>query len=266
MGTELNTNFKYGMVIDLDSCTGCGACAVACGSENNVYTRQDESDKVRSINWIRIHQLDNGKPFPENRTIHMPMPCMHCDKNTPCVEVCPVSATTIDEAGGIVSQIPSRCIGCRYCIAACPYHSRSFNWWDPWPTNDKDARQLAMGLNPEVSPRTRGVVEKCTFCHHRLMAARANAYAEGRRELAEIEYQPACVEACPTNAMTFGQITDPSHAVYNMLKHENSFRLLESIGIEPKVFYISKDPWVRRMAEKHIKSLKAKADRSMHLG
>jgi Fe-S-cluster-containing dehydrogenase component len=124
------------MVIDLDKCTGCMACSVACQAENNISFRTDETDKLRSITWMEVYKLENGKDYPDYQFAYLPRPCMHCDAphHSPCTFVCPVNATTRDESNGIVTHIYPRCIGCRYCIVACPYHARDFNWWDPtWP-------------------------------------------------------------------------------------------------------------------------------------
>lgn len=245
---------KYGMVIDLDKCTGCGTCSVACMTENNVYTLDDESDKVRSITWMRIYRLENGKPFPETKVVYMPRPCMHCDNHPPCVSVCPPSATTKDEVGGIVSQITTRCIGCRYCMAACPYHARYFNWFDPWPLYKDHVKQMTNGLNPDVAPRMRGVVEKCTFCHHRLMAAKERVYAEGKHEIPEEYFQTACAQACPAGAITFGDLNNPKHKIHKLLveRKADAFRLLEKLGTEPKVYYLSTQKWVRQKADNYL--------------
>jgi len=237
---------RYGMVIDLDRCTGCGACIVACASENNVSVLYDESDKTRNINWLKIYMLTNGKQFPQTEVVYLPRPCMQCD-NPPCVPVCPTTATTHDLREGIVSQIYTRCIGCRYCVAACPYHARVFNWFDPSFPEGMDRY-----LSPEVSPRMRGVVEKCSFCHHRLMRARSKAYYEGRRDLKENEYIPACAEACPTGAITFGDLKNPRHRVAELTKNPRAFRLLERLGTEPKLYYLSSREWVRRMADNYL--------------
>ena len=237
---------RYGMVIDLDRCTGCGACIVACASENNVSVLYDESDKTRNINWLKIYVLTNGKQFPQTEVVYLPRPCMQCD-NPPCVPVCPATATTNDSSDGIVSQIYTRCIGCRYCVAACPYHARVFNWFDPLFPEGMDRY-----LSPEVSPRMRGVVEKCSFCHHRLMRARSKAYHEGRRDLKEDEYIPACAEACPTGAITFGDLKNPRHRVAELVRDPKAFRLLERLGTEPKVYYLSSKGWVRRMADNYL--------------
>jgi len=244
---EANKGNRYGMVIDLDKCTGCGLCTVACASENNISVLYDESDKTRNIAWLQIYTITNGKEFPDTEVVYIPRPCMQCD-NPPCVSVCPPTATRKDPNTGIISQIYSRCVGCRYCMAACPYHARSFNWFDPSFPEGMDRY-----LSPEVSPRMRGVVEKCTFCHHRLMRAKSKAYAEGRRKnLKEDEYIPACAEACPTQAITFGDLNNPEHQVSQLIKSPHAFRLLERLGTEPKVYYLSTKNWVRRMADNYL--------------
>jgi molybdopterin-containing oxidoreductase family iron-sulfur binding subunit len=176
---------------------------------------------------------------------------MHCDVNTPCTSVCPPTATTKDEIGGIVSQIPTRCIGCRYCVAACPYHARYFNWFDPWPLYKKHVKFMTDAINPEVAPRMRGVVEKCTFCHHRLMSAKEQTYVEGETEIPEAYYQTACTQACPSGAIAFGDLNNPEHKVAKLLeaRHSDAFRLLERLGTEPKVYYLSTQHWIRQKAD-----------------
>ncbi len=261
-GAEDKKIYRYGMAIDLDKCTGCGACAVACYSENNVFTRADESNKVRSITWLRLYRFDNGKPYPETQEAYLPRPCMHCDHHTPCTSVCPPTATQYGEDYGVVSQIYTRCIGCRYCVAACPYHVRYFNWFDSlWPKGTKEH------LNPDVTARMRGVVEKCTFCYNRLQRAQQAAAFKGEREVAESAYQPACLEACPTKAIVFGDLLNPNHAITKLLgvkyDHEHhhftytnprAFRLLERLGTEPKVFYLTSQEWVKRMGDNYLAS------------
>jgi Fe-S-cluster-containing dehydrogenase component len=249
---------RYGMVIDLDKCTGCGTCVIACASENNITVRGDESDKERSIAWIQLYKITNGEPFPHTEVCYIPRPCMHCEEDgrgghqPPCVSVCPATATTLDKNTGIVSQVYSRCIGCRYCQAACPYHARYFNWWDGYSLVKPFPKGMERSLSPEVSPRMRGVVEKCTFCHHRLMRAKNKAYAEGRRDIEENEYIPACMEACPAQAITFGDLNNPGHRVSQLIKSPNAFRLLEKLGTKPKVYYLSSKPWVRRLADNYL--------------
>ena len=251
---------KFGMVIDLDKCTGCGSCMVACMAENNVPFREDETDKFLSISWMKVYRLTNGKPFPHFQESYLPRPCMQCEGHhghSPCVSVCPATATDYDMATGIVSQIYTRCFGCRYCMAACPYHVRQFNWWDPlWPDG------MEKSLNPNVSVRMRGIVEKCSFCIHRYQLAKDQAYVEGRREIEEDEYQTACTQACPAGAITFGDLNNPKHAVYQMVKPDNkhggkpknpkAFRLLERLGTNPKVYYLSRRDWVRRAGDNYL--------------
>lgn len=246
---EKEGKYKYGMVIDLDKCTGCGACMVACATENNVTVRADESDKQRSITWMQLFKITNGKSFPETEVSYFPRPCMHCHRNTPCVSVCPPTATRMDYNTGIVSQIYTRCIGCRYCQAACPYQARYFNWWDGYGYFKPFSKGLDRGLSPEVSPRMRGVVEKCSFCHHRLMRAKTQAYAEGRRELKEGEYITACAEICPAQAITFGDLNNPGHRVSRLIKDARAFRLLEKLNTQPKVYYLSSREWIKERAD-----------------
>jgi molybdopterin-containing oxidoreductase family iron-sulfur binding subunit len=251
------------MVIDLDKCTGCGACMVACMSENNVPFKTDETDKRTSITWMRVYELNNGKPYPDTDICFLPRPCQQCEGehgHSPCVSVCPATATDYGMETGIVSQIYTRCFGCRYCMAACPYHVRYFNWWDPvWPDG------MEKYLNPNVSVRMRGVVEKCSFCYHRYQLAKDRAiyeYAEGDRdslELGEDEYQPACAQACPAGAILFGDLNNPDHRVHQIAqpdekhsgrpKNPHAFRLLERLGTNPKVYYLSSRDWVRRQGD-----------------
>ncbi len=184
-----NGTQKYGMVIDLDLCTGCGSCMVACMAENNVPFREDETDKLKSITWMRVYKLTNAKPYPETDICYLPRPCQHCEGahgHSPCVSVCPATATDYDNQTGIVSQIYTRCFGCRYCMGACPYHARYFNWYDPiWPEG------MEKYLNPGVSPRMRGVVEKCSFCFHRYQAAKEHgAYGWAKRKSKKMPIRP----------------------------------------------------------------------------
>lgn len=235
-------NIRYGMAIDIDRCTGCGACMIACAVENNISVPPPKANERTGLTWIRVYRASNGRSYPGADVAFFPVPCQHCDHKTPCVSVCPQTAVDIDPETGIVSQIPARCLGCRYCMAACPYHARSYNWWDPiWPEG------LEKTLNPDVSPRMRGVVEKCNFCHGRWQTAREKAAAEGRRELAPGEYVPACVEACPQQAIHFGNILDQKGAFAELIHSKRAFRLLAALGTEPKVTYLSSRAWVREL-------------------
>ncbi len=221
---------RWGMVIDLDKCTACQACVVACKLENNIRTpSEDDVLKNRTISWMHLISL-RGEGSDHEKTTFLPRPCMQCD-NPPCIKVCPVDATNIS-VEGIVRQVYPRCIGCRYCTNACPYTVRYFNWSAPqWPEEAKTY------LNPDVSVRPKGVVEKCTFCHHRLQKAKEKARAEKREQRPE-DYVPACVEICPAHAMFFGDLDDPSSDVSQLSKSTRAFRLLEELGTEPKVIYL----------------------------
>ena len=224
---------RWGIVIDLDRCTACQACIVACQVENNVApVGADQWQRGRAISWLRLVPFQNGEHGTRPELRLMPVACMHC-QNPPCTKVCPVKATQIDR-DGLVAQVYPRCIGCRYCTTACPYTVRQFNWKQPeWPLPMKEA------LSPDVSVRPKGVVEKCTFCHHRLQRARDRARIEGR-PLREGDYLPACVETCPAEAMVFGDLEDPRSSVSRLAQGPRVFRLLEELGTEPKVIYLSK--------------------------
>ncbi len=174
----------------------------------------------------------SGK-FPEPRVDFVPRPCMQCD-NPPCTKVCPVNATHLAE-DGIVSQIYARCIGCRYCANACPYSVKYFKYYEPqWPAS------MRPRLNPDVSVRPKGVVEKCTFCHHRLQKASEQAKAENR-PLTEPDYQPACADACPSKAIIFGDLEKANHRVHELSRSSRAWRMLSDLGTEPKVFYLKRE-------------------------
>jgi molybdopterin-containing oxidoreductase family iron-sulfur binding subunit len=221
------------MAIDLDRCTACQACVVACQVENNVSPAgAGQWQEGRAISWLRVAPFSVAEHATRPELRLMPLPCMHCQR-PPCTKVCPVKATQIDH-DGLVAQVYPRCIGCRYCTTACPYTVRHFNWSRAqWP------QPMEQGLSPDVSLRPKGVVEKCTFCHHRLQRARDRARAENR-PLREGDYLPACVETCPAEAMVFGDLEDPASAVSRLARSPRAFRLLEDLGTEPKVVYLSK--------------------------
>jgi molybdopterin-containing oxidoreductase family iron-sulfur binding subunit len=225
---------RWGMVIDLDRCTACNACTVACQQENNIPTLgpDPELDGAR-IEWMSMLWRDPGdaQALPEL----LPFPCQHCE-DAPCVKVCPVGATYSD-ADGITMQVFDRCIGCRYCMVACPYSRRFFNWQEPrWDGS------LVQMLNPDVATRPAGVVEKCTFCHHRIQRLRIETGLEGREPTDdELVRLPACASACPSRAITFGDLDDPDSQAAQKSRDPRAFRLLEHLGTRPKVVYLKRD-------------------------
>lgn len=224
----------WGMVIDLDRCSGCAACTIACRQENNVPSLGPEPiNQGARIEWMSLLWRESEEPggLPEA----LPFPCMHCE-SAPCTKVCPVTATYKDEEG-ITGQIWDRCIGCRYCMVACPYSRRSFNWTEPkWPG------ELVQLLNPDVGTRPRGVVEKCTFCHHRLQGVKEIAAVEGRAPTdEELLRLPACAAACPAGAISFGDLNDPKSTVTKLARNPRAYRLLEHLGTKPRVVYLKRD-------------------------
>ncbi|MEM2871017.1 MAG: 4Fe-4S dicluster domain-containing protein [Candidatus Caldarchaeum sp.] len=269
---------RWGMVIDLDKCTACQACVVACKAENNVPIGSEaEQQAGRQIAWMDLVIKNH-----DGKMMVLPRPCMHCD-NPPCVQVCPVGAT-FQRKDGIVDQDYNRCIGCRLCMVACPYGVRYFNWREPsWPDTYLDY------LNPTVPVRPAGVVEKCTFCVHRIIrlrrdieagtfpAALAKAVKDGlttdekvgkavdtlmRRlimkddevseaepeerwsdfDFRELNYLPSCVRSCTGRALVFGDLDDPESLVSQLAESKRAFRLFEELGTNPKVIYLQE--WV----------------------
>jgi molybdopterin-containing oxidoreductase family iron-sulfur binding subunit len=223
------------MVIDLDKCTACQACVIACKAENNIpFSSPDEAGKNRVISWMTILPMTEGE-YPDIRVRYVPRPCMHCDR-PPCVKVCPVGATYKNNEG-LIAQVYTQCIGCRYCTNNCPYTVKYFNWFKPeWP------KEMEKYLNPDVSIRTKGVVEKCSFCHHRLQKAKDKAAAQNR-PLEQGDYIPACAQTCPTEAISFGDLDDPRSTVSQLVRSPRVFRLLEELGTEPKVYYLAEGEW-----------------------
>ena len=242
------------MVIDLDKCVACQGCSIACRFENNTPpVKPSEALKGRAVRWndvfpLPINPTEETGDYPNVRTRFLTRPCMQCD-NPPCIKVCPVQATFKDDETGIVRQNYTRCIGCRFCTVACPYGVRYFNWhapeWDaPEPGSTQPAPEYAnpdslQGPGDLEGPaiRPRGVVEKCTFCIHRLHKARAQAEAEGRPFRPD-EYTPACVQTCTGKARFFGDLDDPNSTVSVLAKSQRAFRLLEEVGTHPKVVYL----------------------------
>ncbi len=223
---------RWAMVIDLDRCTGCEACVLACHAENNLpVVGPEEAAKGRAVHWIRVDRYFEGE-FPNIRLKYMPVLCQQCDQ-APCEPVCPVYAT-YHTADGLNAQVYNRCIGTRYCGNNCPYSVRFFNFFEPaWP------EPLALQLNPDVAVRSGGVMEKCTFCVQRIKRARLEAAAE-QRPLRDGDVQPACAQSCPAEAIVFGDLSDPESKISRLAGSARARRLLEDLGTEPKVFYLSR--------------------------
>ena len=221
---------RWGIVIDLDRCTGCQACVVACHAENNVpVVGEQEAVRGRTMHWIRIERYWEGD-YPNVKARFMPVLCQQCSQ-APCEPVCPVFAT-YHNGEGLNAQIYNRCIGTRFCGSACPYKVRMFNWFRP-----EFPEPLGEQLNPDVSERSRGVIEKCTFCIQRLRRAELDASAAGL-PLEDGDVQPACVQSCPSSALIFGDMNDPQSQVSRLALSRRAFRLLEVLGTDPAVIYL----------------------------
>ena len=223
------------MVIDLDRCTGCEACVVACHAENNIQTvGEKQAATGRAQHWIRVERYYEGE-FPNVKVKFMPVMCQQCGQ-APCEPVCPTFAS-YHTAEGLNGQVYNRCIGTRYCANACPYNVRFFNFFNPvWE------KPLHLQLNPDVSVRTVGVMEKCTFCVQRIKAGEIQAEAENR-PVKDGEIQPACVQSCPTRAMVFGDLSDPQSEVSRLAHSNRATKLLDELGTLPKVSYLQRDSW-----------------------
>jgi Fe-S-cluster-containing dehydrogenase component len=226
---------RWGMVIDLDKCVGCQACSVACKEENNVpHGSPGEQRSNREIYWHKVIAATNGR-YPRVSTQVIPMPCMHCD-HAPCVTVCPARATYRRE-DGIVVQNFRRCLGCKYCMVACPYGARSFNYKEQeeeaYHHLDSPPDRSVWGQWPYPT-RTHGVVEKCTFCFHRI----DKGLKEGKKIGKDVV--PACVEACPANARAFGDLDDTGSEVSRLLSARRPIRLREELDTQCKVYYLLK--------------------------
>jgi molybdopterin-containing oxidoreductase family iron-sulfur binding subunit len=225
-------NGKWGMVIDMDLCTGCQACVAACAMENNIsFVGEEDAGYGRTMHWIRIERFWEGT-YPEIRmTPYQPILCQQCG-HAPCEPVCPVFASVHSQAEQINLQVYNRCVGTRYCANNCPYQVRVFNWRD-WPR----PAPLENQLNPSVTVRRKGIMEKCTFCIQRIRQAEDVAKSEGR-EIRDGEVVPACAQACPADAIVFGRLDDPESRVSQLANSPRGKKLLEELGTLPQVTYL----------------------------
>ncbi|HHG85675.1 MAG TPA: 4Fe-4S dicluster domain-containing protein, partial [Bacteroidetes bacterium] len=238
----------WAMAIDLNSCTGCGTCIVSCNAENNIATvgRQEVVNR-REMHWMRIDRYFKGDPSDQEgnlKMVHQPMLCQHCD-HAPCESVCPVLATVHSDEG-LNQQIYNRCVGTRYCANNCPYKVRRFNWFSYyWNDDFKDVNSMQrdsigrLVLNPDVTVRARGVMEKCSFCVQRIQDKKLGAKVENRK-LKDGEIKTACQQSCPADAIVFGDLNDSHSEIYKLYHNKRGYHALEDVGVLPSVLYLTK--------------------------